>query len=249
MSVRIKDSNDIIYTFNSTFRPAGFSFKKRSEEKEIAYSHGVSNVADKKIGKRSIKISGYVHSTNSASYDSELNELLLHCNKENFKLYFDDTRYINISEMVSFMDEREEGLDGYVSKVTVEFLAADPFFYYFAQTNQFQVIDADPKQFSVFNPGNVEVFPVIGLTTSVLNSEISIRNITAGLSCLYQDSVFTAGHTLLIDCNAGTVEKDLADASRYFSGLFVHLLPGTNLFEISGSTPCGLSISFYRRDM
>lgn len=249
MSVKIKDSNDVIYTFNATFRPNGFSFKKRSEEKDIAFSHGISNTGDKKIDKRSIKVTGYIHSSSQTTYDNELNELLLNCNKENFKLYFDDTKYINISEMVSFTDEREEGLDGYVSKITLEFLAADPFFYRFVQTNQFEYIDSSPKQFSIHNPGNIEVFPVLGLTTSILNSEIAIRNITAGLSCLYQDSTFTAGQTVLIDCNEGTVFNGETDTIRYFSGLFMNLLPGTNLFEVSGSTPCGLSISFYRRDM
>jgi hypothetical protein len=249
MAITLKDSNDVEYTFNSTFMVKGFSWKKRTKQEDIAFSHGSKDTGDGKIDARAIIVKGIIHADTTAEYETAMADLNKALYKEDQKLYFDNTKYINVYRVESISHENKEGAFLYVAEIEIKFEAIDPFFYYFTQSIDFQFIETSPHQFNINNSGNVEVFPVMGMTTRVTNADFTFKNITAGLSFSYQDAGFVAGSTLIIDCQEGTVKRDDTDEIRYFDGEFLHLVSGVNVLEYAGATICGLSILFYRREL
>jgi hypothetical protein len=249
MAITLKDTNDIEYTFNNTFMVKGFSWKRRTKQEDIAFSHGSKDTGDGKVDARAIIVKGIIHANTVAEYETAMEDLNKALYKEDQKLYFDNTKYINVYRVESISHENKEGAFLYVAEIEIKFEAIDPFFYQFTQSIDFQFITASPYQFNITNSGNVEAFAVIGMTTRVTNADFTLKNITAGLSFSYQDASFVAGNTLMIDGQEGTVKRNGVDQIRYFSGTFLPLVSGVNVLEYAGATICGLSILFYRRDL
>jgi len=249
MSICLKDSSDNIYTFNKTFDIKGLPFNIRINGQALAYHHGVKDIGDNKVSERMITLEGHIYGDTKAAYDTALSDLYAAIYKQNQTLYYDSDQYINIKSISKVYHRIVKGAFERAAEVEIRLLAEDPFFYKNTQSASFESLETSGQQFDVYNPGNIEVFPVIGMTTSLPLSDLSINNITAGMSFSYQDSGFIEGTTLLFDCVNGTISRSGTDGIRYFQGSFINLVPGTNTFEFIGATICGISFLFYERNL
>jgi hypothetical protein len=62
----------------------------------------------------------------------------------------------------------------------------------------------------------------------------------------YKDVQMIAGQVVVIDTVTGTVKRGENNTINNFSGTFLNLLPGDNLFEYTGA-PCTIEIAFQAR--
>ena len=246
MSIYLKDANGTVYTFGESFFIEGLPWSMRVNGKEIAYSHGVKDIADNKIDKRLIVITGDIH---GSDYETQLAALNAALFKQNQTLYYDADKYLKVKTVQSVSHKNVRGAFGTVCEVEIKLFCEDPFFYKFTQTSYFVILDSSPKQFTVTNPGKVDVFPVLGLTALVTISTFELVNITTGMSFIFHDTGFTPGKTITIDCVNGEVDNSGTDAIRYFDGLFPSLAAGGNIFQYTGATIGGLSFLFYERNL
>lgn len=249
MSIKLKDSDNNIYTFNNTFDIKGLPFRMRINKKDIAFSHGSKVTGDNKVEARLVILEGQVYGNTTSEYEIAMANLQKALYKQDQILYYDDDKYINVKSLDRFTHHTIKGAFNYVAEVEIQLFCEDPFFYEFLQRKHFEFLTESPKQFEITNPSNIEVFPIIGMTTRVTNSSFSLRNITAGLSFSYQDSGFVEGQTLIFDCQAGEINRGDLNTIRYFNGSFLPLLSGANTFEYVGATLCGLSLFFYGRNL
>jgi len=249
MSISLKDSSDNIYTFNDTFNVKGLPFNIRINGIQLAYGHGVKDIGDNKISERLITIEGNVYGDTKAAYDTAMENLYAAIYKQNQTLYYDSDQYINIKSISKVTHRFIKGAFERTAEVEIRLFAEDPFFYKNTQSSSFESLLTSGQQFDVYNPGKVEAFPIIGMTTRVPNADFSINNITAGLSFSYQDAGFVEGETVLFNCQEGTVKRGGVDKIRYFDGAFIYLESGTNTFEFVGTTICGISFLFYERNL
>jgi len=246
----LKDANGVEYNFNNTFKLSGLPFRMRINNQKVAFSHGGKDMGDNKIEARDITLRGKIHSNSTSDFESQLTALKAACFKLNQTLYYDSDKYIKIRCVDRFREKPSaDGSFLVCSDIEIRFFAEDPFMYKNIETSNFTFLESSGQQFDINNPGNVDVFVVIGMTTRVANNDFTIKNITAGLSFSMQDGNFVEGSTIIFDSINGTVKTNGDNSIRYFNGQFIRMVAGTNTFEYVGATPCGVSIRYTERNL
>lgn len=222
----------------------GLSVSTRNTATSKMFQHGGLNTADNKVDYREIEISIFINGKNQRDYLAQVDELKRYLVRANQKLYITEDRYINISSLSSIS---EEFLSGYYltrGNLTVTLMALDPFFYSAYDVQHSVTITATGQQFYVNHPGNIDTPVIITITASELLSNISLCNETDnGRLMTYSDANFTASTSLVISNIDGTVELDGDNTINNFSGTFLSLLSGDNLFTWTGGS-CTITMNY-----
>ena len=126
---------------------------------------------------------------------------------------------------------------------TVDFMCADPFWYYDTTGSSSRTLNsADTfvssgiykEAFTLNNVGNVFVYPTITVTASGTLTTIIVRNLTTGRNFTYTGTV-TSGTSLVVSCSNFTVTNNGTEDLTNWSGSFLWLDPGNNSMEVQGS--------------
>lgn len=250
MSVILKDSgNNVIYTWPSGCDVIGDPFSKRLETESRVHAHGSVIVSDEKVATRIVSLHGVFGKADSATMETELDNMRKYCNTSNLRLYA--SQYSDYFFNVECLDFEAvyQGMMTVV-EVDVDFLVSDPFRYYKDETiDQSFTVDESPEALTVANGGNVEVSPVITFTAgaSANFSKLTIQNATD--SDKYFDyepaSNITTGDIVVVDCKNLTVKLNTVDDIAHFSGSFFELLAGNNSVSVTivgtvGTNTCAL---------
>jgi phage-related protein len=136
-----------------------------------------------------------------------------------------------------------------LAKISFVCLCPDPYYYYETGNTDTQNIAASPTLFSINNPSDFFVFPVIEITNTANNPSLQLKNITDNdRSFNYVDAAFLNGDVLTVDCVAGTVFKGIVNSIGYFAGNFIRLLPENNEFEYTGAN-CQILTTWTKREL
>jgi len=231
------------YTFPTYSALNGISLASRNSATSKIFQHGGLNTADKKINYREIEIGIFINGSNQADYLSQVDTLKKNLMRSGQKLYITDTRYINIDSMSSLDEKFYDGFYLVKAELTATLMALDPFFYTASQQQTIN-ITATGQQFTINNPGNIDTAMDISITAIDILSSISLKNVTDnGRLMVYSDANFTAGKTLVISNVDGTVLLNGNSTINDFSGAFLSLLSGDNIFTWTGGA-CTIQINY-----
>lgn len=247
MALKIVKNGDT-WQLPANFQLISSGFEKRMEIIAKAFGDGGADRGDNMVGVRQLSLEGQLSANADMQYDNKWDELVLKLTQKDFYLEDGDWRIlIGGTRMInhSFLP----GLRKRLSQIEIDLLALDPFWYYKSLSSKGEDCPTPPKQFVVLNGGNYSVYPVIKVTANANNSDMSIKNITDGdVLFSYQDTGFTTGKELLVDCKDGTVKLEAANTIRYFNGQFLRLLPGNNTIEYNGAD-AHVSFEWYKRKL
>ncbi|SMC63142.1 phage distal tail protein [Sporomusa malonica] len=219
----------------------------RTDDETRAYSHGRIETGDGKVDSKTIEVEVYIFGVNRLDHDQQYNSLLAAFNQKKYKLFVRDDRYMNIECMSKDTHEWFKGFQFVRSKLTVTLKAIDPFWYDTGSIIERRTITETPKTLIIDNPGNIDVSPVITITATNTCPSILITNITdENRQFQYADLQLTAGSTVKIDCQNGTVYRGTANSLNAFNGTFLKLLPGENEITYAGED-CVIDFEFTRR--
>lgn len=233
-----------IYTLPLYSALSGLSVERRISDTPKVSQHGGTPTGDGKINSRTIDISVFIDGQNQADYLAQVDELKRNLSLTDAELFITDNRYINISGLNKLKEEFISGFYLVKANITATLKALDPFLYDTDPVVISEPIAATPQQFTVNNPGNIDTPLIIAITANSLNSAITLKNITDKNRILtYTDAGFTAGKTLVISALGGTVKLNGSNTINAFTGTFMSLLPGDNIFEYTGGN-CTIAMSY-----
>jgi len=222
----------------------GLSVTTRNSAESKNFLHGGVNTSDNKVDYREIEISTFINGKNQRDYFSQVDELKRYMFRQDQKLYITEDRYINISSVSSIEEEFESGF--YLTKgtLTITLMALDPFTYDAFDQQQSVTITVTGQQFYINNPGNIDTPIEITIAASSTLSSISLVNTTDNDRTIsYSDANFTSGKSLVVSSADGTVKLNGSSTINKFSGTFLTLLAGDNLFTWTGGT-CTITMSY-----
>lgn len=257
MNLVLTDQNNtIFYTFPSDFDLHTWDdrdFSARSKVLERFGRHGGSEISDRAIKPRTIRVKGAYHAASQAALRTFLDNLLehLHHNGEPYRFSWEDGYYINVDLVKNFRQRRlKGGLACKSVELLIEFQCSDPFWYSITQdshTNHW--IWTSPKDWTFECHSNVPSPLKVRLTAyDVCLRDITIENITdEGNLCRYSDPGFCDGDYIEIDARDGSVKKNGSNAIRYFSGAFLRVLPGNNTIRFTNCISSNFSLTAPRR--
>ena len=148
------------------------------------------------------------------------------------------TRWVATTQAISIPEERNTLTQ---KPFSVEFLC-QPFGKDSSSSSSYPGEIASLSDEIINNPGTYKVLPIITLYVRVADGLTKIR-LTTGTDWIEvePDSPFINDDSLVIDCNAETVE--LNDAPQDFSGVFPSFASGTPTFDFD-VTGAGASLSY-----
>jgi len=256
MSMILTDLGNVtFYTFPDDFDLHEWSdrdFSARSEQIEKFGRHGASEVSDRAITPRRVKVTGAHHAASQAALKTFLDDLneALHYNGEPYRFSWESGYYINASHVRTFRMKRyKQGLAYRSADIEIEFECPDPFWYSTTQDGVGPTSIVTAVQDITFtNNGNVPSPLIIQCDPTAAWADFYISNVTDAEDLMrYTDPGFGSGDQLIIDGVEGTVERDGANTIRYFRGSFLRVLPGSNTIRYSGSTGGTITLSAPKR--
>ena len=222
----------------------GLTVSSRNSATSKMFNHGGLTTADKKIDYREIELAILIMGKDQRDYFDKIDTLKGYLIRSGQQLFINEERYINVDSMSELS---EEYLDGYYqvrANVTATLMALDPFFYDIYPQRQVIEITATGQSLNIYNPGNIDTPMTITITASSLLSNISLKSVTDnGRLMTYSDANFTSGSSLVISNVDGTVALNGSNTINNFSGTFLSLLAGNNIFTWTGGT-CTIQIDF-----
>jgi len=242
---KIIDSNGNEFYLPQTFNIRSEPISRKSQVLDIAFAHGAKDVADGKLGTRTIEISGKIWAETDGEFLSAWDQLAAQILKENIILQ-DKGRQINCSKIIQVDYSLPSQSNYNYGEFILYFLCLDPFWYAIAAKTKVFTITGSPTVIGFELQGNVDVFPLITVAHGASNADFTIKNTSDGNRSLrVQDSGAAGGTTEIIDCAAGTVTRGGANKIDKMTGLFLRLLGGrANSIEYTGAN-CTLSF-FYK---
>lgn len=248
MALTLTDTDLNVYTFPDTFKMSGLDWGKNSNVINIAYRDGGKDISDKMIKPRIIRIEGIIQAANEAAYLTAKNTLYKWCYKEDLLLKFDATRYIKVKQIKSVSPDFYDGSFHRISKIKLDCVCEDPYWYYVALSSDNTVIAATPTAYLINNTGDYPVFPEITITNSADNFSMSLENVTINRKIDYVDTDFVNGSQLIINNAEGKVFRDGNNTIDKFSGYFLLLMPGNNSIVYTGAN-CTVLTKWYQREL
>jgi phage-related protein len=213
----------------------GDGLRIRSSVTERAFSHGGVDTADGKISSRQLKLKVKIYGRNETEHKKLEDDFKFHLLQGKKRLYPDMTRYINVTRVSNVSHKWLNNVNfKLASEIELTMVCEDPF-WYFGNVMQEETIVSSPHDFTVFNTGNVEAFPIIVITANADNPAMTLKNETDNLLFSYIDANFLSGDVLVIDCIKGTVQKNGISSIKFFSGSFIKLLHGANAMKYTGA--------------
>lgn len=202
----------------------------------------VSNVkvGEKNIG-MSVQLWGATFAEARVYYDTVVKAVI-----EGVKnLYISDDRMIKV--YCSGISKIKYQADFQVWVCDINFLAYKPYEQYIGKLRSLQTVTASPKTFSIPYLGTYKSRPVIQVIAGAsLLTQCTIQNYTTGQVMSFTGIVAT-NTTLVIDCEAQTIQNNSVDSPQYFTGQFISLAGMTNYFAFTGSTPCTIKVDYFNR--
>lgn len=240
------------YTFpNQTFEVQDRTIDNDIQEDNIPRQHG-SIIQTPYIKSRTLKISGIIH---NATVEASHTQLLamqkaLLAAESNFQYRSD--RYIKCYTKKIESDPKD-GTDNSVMEVTIQMVAQNPFFYSAGVSiSDVQTpVKGTTLLFDINNAGDVFSEPILkicaidGLTGSVINDDVFVKNLTNNKGIRFRGTV-ASGVTLEINAEELTVLNNGVDGLSNFEGDFITLDAGTNSFQYVGAT-CRFTMEYKKR--
>ncbi len=238
--------NGVSYTLPELSAFNGFQTKFRASAESKMFSHGGISVSDNKIDYRELELGVYIDGQNKNDYRAQVDELKQSLSRQNQQLYIEDDRYINIAGISQIQEEFSPGFYMVKGEVTFTLLALDPFIY--CAIDKFATIQiiATDYQFTVVNPGNIDTPLTLTITADELCDQVVLINNTDNRVMNYMDAQFQASRVLKVSTANGTVTLDGNNSINNFSGTFLRLIPGSNVFTYQGGA-CTIRIDYLAR--
>ena len=162
---------------------------------------------------------------------------------------YNSARYL-LAIASSNFDSKKLSLTAADAKIT--FKCVDPFWYSTTETTFPTILTASPQLLSVTPGGNVDIEPLITITTNAtisMGTEIKIYNITAGRSLTWVTPLnLSADDVITIDCTTWLVKYNglVSMATLDHGSVFPVLVPAVaNIIRVTG-VPDGLISIVYR---
>lgn len=248
MSLVLEDTLAATKTLAANFKIVGRPFKKRSSLSAIAYKDGARNISDRKVEPRVMQIEGILNAANAAAYETAKNGYFSWLYKEDLKLYYDASLYINVKIITDVDEKFYDGGFLRLAKVSFNCQCEDPFWYYVAATTDVKVIGASPTTWIIANAGDYTEYPEITIVNAADNTTFTLENLTTGKTLGYYDTNFLNADTLVIDNKIGTVKMNGANTIDKISGSFLNLLVGNNSIRYTGAN-CTITTKWYKKEL
>ena len=240
----VKNSDEWILPDDSWI--IGVPFTVRREEADRACQHGAVDTGDGKIEPRTVSLTILVNESSQAAYFAAVDAIKRRLYRRDQKLYVTAGRYITLSSLYSFKEEFIKGFANRRCFVTAEFKSNDPFFYSDTPIAAEFTVTESPQVFTVDNNSNVDSPAVITVTAAEAVPFVQLTNTTNGRMSYYADPQLTGGAAVVFDTANATVERDGSNTINAFSGTFIELEPGDNVFSYEG-VPCVIQIAYIPR--
>ncbi|MCM8774611.1 MAG: phage tail family protein [Candidatus Omnitrophica bacterium] len=173
--------------------------------------------------------------------DTQKKELILELENGENKLWFRNSRYINCVKQNATFDY-ERGTGGKVLRVTIDFLAVDPFVYDGTETIIDQNIETSPQDIIVFNNGDAQAKPYIKIVAGEDIELLTIINLVNSLTFTYSSLI--DGDILEVDTFKMDVLLNSLRNFSLFNGNFIKLNSGPNTIRVIGTTESTFQIKF-----
>ena len=223
------------WNFPTLSRVKKRSYDVRNNEVKRAFSHGAIENGDGKIESRIIEVESLLDAASESAFLTLADAIHAAVYRRDYKLFLEDTRYINVSALDKF---NQEYSDGYITraKVTMAFRCCDPFFYALTQTSAVQAASASPFQFTVNNPGTVDTPLTVTFSPAAAAADIKLTNVTdGGRAFTYKDTLLISPAETTVNGATGTVYRGSSNSINAFTGTFLKLLPGDNVLKYEGA--------------
>lgn len=242
----VKDG--ITWDLPNNFHLIDVGFQRRMELIAKAFADGGADRGDDMIDIRTLSLEGQLFANMDSQYDNKWNELVIKLTQKNFYLEDGDWRIL-IGRAGMIGQAFPRGLRKRLGEIEIELVALDPFWYYKNLSSKGENCPTPPTQFVVLNGGSYAVCPIIKIIANANNPDMTVKNIADGdVLFSYQDTGFTIGKELVVDCKEGKVELDGTNTIRYFNGQFLRLLPGNNTIEYDGAD-AHVNFEWYKRKL
>lgn len=223
---------------NQTFEVEGFPTDRTMTPQKIVQKHGAV-IQTPFMEERKFNVIGKLHSPTNNSTRAQLDALQQGLLSTVEKTFQDQSnRYIN-AYVKNIETKYIRGLDKSVVDVEVEFVAQNPFFYAVGSSS----ILANPlvggtSNFDLYSDGNVFSEPNLFIYASggTITDDVTIKNLTDESNQLRFRGEIADGTTLQINTETYEVINNGVDALTYFEGRFLHIIPGTNTYQLVGAT-------------
>ena len=211
-----------------------YEFNGKLEDK--AFAHGSNLVGDMKVSGRTITITFDIQEGTEEEYDNAMNDAYLHLTGAFELVSGREDRVYHIAGCKSIKLSEKSGFKQRWGEVEVTLFLADPFRYAINETVITTTFMEEQTQgiITFNNPSSVDVPIIATFIPTAEMPEIKIEHVESGQYFEVKDSLLTAPAMLKVNCEDGTVWRDSDNAINAFTGLFLHVLPGTNTFKYTG---------------
>ncbi len=225
------------------------SYKFRNKLEDKAFSHGGNMVGDGRISGRTIKVEFNLKGATEQDHDYALNTAYTYFCQTDYELYVGRSdRKFRVAGVSQISHKYQKGYKQRWSNITVSLLLADPFRYEGRPTVVTRVFPAgvDNAEIYVDNLGSVDTPLTFRFIPKKAMSKIHIFHVQAREEFNLSDALLIAPATATVNGENGTVWRDKANSINTFSGQFLHVKPGKNLFYYTGGAGT-VEISFTNR--
>jgi phage-related protein len=243
----IEQSDGELVPLDSTFVLRELELRSTDSIESAAMQHGGKDLSLGFFDPRRVSLLGFIPTPTRQDYDSVFETYMRLFRQRNLKLFRGEPidRYLLLTRLLSTRSQFVDGTD-YAGQLELEFVCENPFWQDVVEISEIRTL-VDGQYFSLFNPGNVECYPVITIAglTAVSFPYLAFTNITDGNQRLvYTDTAVTLGNTVIFDSVAGTVVRGDTNTARYMTGSFLKLLSGVNTLQYNGAS---VSYSYHAR--
>lgn len=224
-----------------------YTFRNKLEDK--AFSHGGNVVGDGRISGRTIKVEFFMHGATEQDHDYALNTAYTYFCQTNYDLYVGRSdRKFRVAGVSKITHKYQKGFQQRWSEITVSLLLADPFRYEGHTTKITKVFPRAVENAEIYvdNLGSVDTPLTFRFIPVKSMAKIHIYHKQAKEEFSLSDALLIAPATVTVNGDAGTVWRDKANSINTFSGQFLHVKPGKNLFYYTGDAGT-IEISFTNR--
>lgn len=250
--LKLEDSNGTNYDFSNNFWIEPYTLTKNSSIQNIAYSESGRETADKFPKHGLIKIKGTLQGDTAAFFETYKNNLIEACLKGGKLRINDDIidRYLEIAwANFTFGILEGDANTGHLQEIEIDFVCEKLIWQDYV-LNESENILAGNGDFTVTVTGtNWAIKPIIEIAADqgADLTGILLRNQGDGnTEIIYNDEFFISGSTLIIDCEYGTVSMNNNDGLPNFTGFFIKLQPGENIFSYEGNA-CTITVKYRRQ--
>jgi hypothetical protein len=203
-------------------------------------------------GARNITLVGDVWKDTAAeleTYLDELRHILTDLGRDRL-IKTDNNRFLNVIKSELEMADVAGESPALHRRVTIQFLAANPYWYSTTESSQEDNLNGTSDTFLVQNFGKARTPPVFYCTRSAGTdqNDVVISNTTTGLF-LKWEGTFEVGKVLVFDCVNRRVTYGGADAMNNFvpGSINLNLEPGNNNFAYAGPGEMVITTHWHER--